>query len=141
MEDNDENIIKTPLGFVIAGIDGDTRYTTRVDVWLVEDHRVHGVRTILISRTESAPTGGMDSFTRSEWRETWARALSAKDTLPAIVLKTVRSAFDDTIVRYGKPTKRFRWYTHKGPVNGFSAATVKAALAWANELHDTGSGG
>ena len=53
------------------------------------------------------------------------------DPTPQELVGAIKRSFDDTILTYGKPTKRFEWFGVWGGImaHGLSAAKAKAALA------------
>lgn len=110
------------IGYISACIAGDYRYTSIVKVLQDEDGAV------TVQRLENGAIGGMDGPGGSYGcgvRE----AVKLEKPTPANVVRVVRALFDETIRRYGKPSKEFTWYTPKGRVKGISAAKAKLALS------------
>lgn len=118
----DQSYSGTKIGYISANIDGDHRYTSRVEVYV--DFASDQAFCLLL---ENGAVGGMDGPGGSTpFRITDKRVVkpTAKD-----VLNGVKSVMDDTIRRYGKPTKRFSWVgTEK---QGLSQALAGEAIVFA----------
>jgi len=108
-----EPIIKN-IGYVSACIGGDERYRQYLEVCIVIPEDGHPPRTV-IRLHESNPVGGMDGPGFSEGKYIVNRScISSKGLkdLSRYTVQMVKSILDnegDTIKRYGKPTKTFRW--------------------------------
>lgn len=118
------------IGYIYADIAGDTRYSSVVRVDRSEDGDV------TVTRRENGAVGGMDGPGGSYDAGVWFRStIPAAEVTPKGVLAAVRSAFDVTVIRYGKPTKRFKWtMPDHTALLGLSQAKVTQVLrAWTGE--------
>lgn len=107
------------IGYISACIAGDYRYSSEVAVQLDGD-KVH----VILS--ENGAVGGMDGpGGATDFRETSRVTVDAKK--PGEIVKAIRSMFDSTIKRYGKPTKNFVW---PAIGRGLSVELCKKALAY-----------
>jgi len=107
----------TKIGYINACIAGDFRYASRVEV-LLEGTQAH---VVLL---ENAAVAGMDGpGTSTPFAETRRKTVEAK---PADIVKAIKAVMDETITRYGKPTKNFVWVGVKE--RGLSVARCKEAL-------------
>jgi hypothetical protein len=109
------------VGYLIACIDGDRRYTDKL---MVVYDSLEDLVTVTV--TESSPSGGMDSYTSS------SVSGGSEQTVPSDP-KSVMQAIKQCIAnnnysfkRYGKPTKEFRWNDRK--IKGLSTANLATAL-------------
>jgi hypothetical protein len=126
----EQQYIKWLIGEIDACIGGDLRYSTTIKVYLVgnpgEMNRVE------IYRSETNAAGGMDGPGGS-WNTGMKLVATQNANKPAEVIKFIKHSFDDTIRRYGKPTKRFMWFTEddggENPQYGLSAKLCAAAIA------------
>jgi hypothetical protein len=112
------------IGALRASIDGDLRYTDRLRVSYNQDDD-----TVTVSVSESAPAGGMDSFTPSISRDSYS------ETYPADDLKSIMNSIKYAVgsskyafKRYGKPTKNFKWVKS---LVGLNMANLAASIAQA----------
>ena len=112
------------IGEISACIAGDSRYTSRVQVWSNGD-------VVEVRLYESGAVGGMDG--PGGRFELPGKVLSTVPFKAKDISIAVRHACnaDDTIRRYGKPSKEFRWGQYWHPVaQGISVAKVKVAMEW-----------
>lgn len=110
------------IGYINACIAGDYRYSSRLSVQ-VDGSKAH------VILTENGAVGGMDGPGGSTpFRETSRTTVDAK---PGDIVKAIKSTMDDTIKRYGKPTKNFVWVGVKE--RGLSTTKAKAALEFNRE--------
>lgn len=110
------------IGYINACIDGDHRYSSRLSV-LIEGPKAHVVLS------ENGAVGGMDGpGGATAFRETRRTTVDAK---PAAIVKAIKATMDETIKRYGKPTKSFVWVglTERG----ISARLVTEAMSLASD--------
>mgnify|MGYP006382901809 FL=1 len=110
----------TMIGSLQACIAGDHRYSSRIEVHLVDG-------TAYVVRLENGAIGGMDSMYGASPFEVHAHSALEKAT-PAAVVKAIKATMDSTLKTYGKPSKRFRW-VGLGERTGISQALVKEAMA------------
>lgn len=112
------NTVLVSIGSIYACIAGDHRYASQVSVKVDET-----AKKVFVILEENGAVGGMDGPGGSTpMRETAKRECGYK---PAEIIKAIKSVMDDTIKRYGKPTKNFRWYPSG---KGLSAKACKDAL-------------
>lgn len=125
----------TTIGSINACIAGDYRYSTKVHVIFQpsEDSDLLIDGTYIVQRLENGAVGGMDGpggatgfvITGSI---TFPTSAPAKEMVEA-----VRCLCDDTIQRYGKPSKNFQWLDGRGGyraiAEGISVAKAKKAFA------------
>lgn len=105
------------IGYINACIAGDRRYSSKVRV-LLDGSKAHVVLE------ENGPVGGMDGPGGSHgFSETKRVTVEAN---PGAIVRAIRSTMDDTIKRYGKPSKSFVWVGVKG--RGLSVLRCKEAL-------------
>jgi len=119
-----ENTNAVLIGTLTATIDGDGRYTDRLEVKLNVT-----TNTVTVQVRSSTPRGGMDGDSTPYWNDQLVATLT--NPKPADVLKAVKSALSNdawNFKRYGKPTKNFLWYTPEAHRVGLSLALVKSAL-------------
>jgi hypothetical protein len=111
------------IGYINACIDGDRRYSSRLSVQ-VEGDKAH------VILTENGATGGMDGPGGSDpFRETKRTTVEKNST---DIVKAIKATMDDTIKRYGKPSKRFLWPGVSEP--GLSTARCKQALEFLKDV-------
>lgn len=105
------------IGYISACIAGDYRYASRLSV-VIDGGVAH------VTLSENGAIGGMDGpGGSSPFRETARTTVDAK---PGDIVKAIKSTMDNTIKRYGKPTKSFVWVGTKD--RGLSTTKCKAAL-------------
>ena len=110
------------IGGIYACIEHDHRYATRVEVLRDEDGN------IWVIRSENGAHGGMDGDGTADPFEVRAKQNLGTDPAPALVLGVIKAHFDDTVKRYGKPTKKFSWSGTREC--GLNRKLVVEALAW-----------
>lgn len=90
----------TKIGYINACIAGDYRYSSRLEV-LVDGEQAYVVLS------ENGAVGGMDGpGGATGFRETRRSTVPAQ---PTDIIMAIKRVMDDTIKRYGKPTKNFVW--------------------------------
>jgi hypothetical protein len=114
---------KYTIGEVSACIAGDYRYTTFVVIEFDPN-----INQVIIQRKENGAIGGMDGPGGSYgFGITGERHFDVASTPAQQILNAIKSMFDDTITRYGKPSKNFYWqYTGE---YGISKKKLENALA------------
>lgn len=110
---------KNVIGTLSACIDGDHRYTSRLEVTL-ED----GKASIVL--LENGAVGGMDGPGGST-PFVVVNSVTVEPPDATVIVRLAKNIMDDTLRRYGKPTKRF-WWPQVGAY-GLNIANCKAALA------------
>ena len=110
------------IGHINACIAGDYRYSSRLEVF-IEGPKAHVVLS------ENGAVGGMDGpGGTTPYRETRRMTVDAK---PAAIVKAIKSTMDETIKRYGKPSKSFSWVGTDD--RGLSAKLVTEAMSYVSE--------
>lgn len=109
------------MGELSASIAGDYRYTDHLKVAYdpSEDQ-------VVVSVSQEAPAGGMDSFTGSS---SFGRQDHYTQPDPRSVMETLSNVIQDrryNFKLYGKPTKNFYWYGTRE--KGYSLRLIRAAL-------------
>jgi len=110
-----------PMGSLIASIPGDTRYADRLSIAYDPS-----AGRVVITVSESAAAGGMDSFTGSS---SFGGEQVFANPDPESIMKSLSRVIQNPsylFKRYGKPTKNFTWAGT--PERGLSLRLVKAAL-------------
>jgi len=121
----------TRIGSITTDIDGDNRYTSKVTVTVSDTRSWADHPVVIVQRLENGARGGMDGPGGSYYMAVRA-STELIDPTPQELVGAIKRSFDDTILTYGKPTKRFEWF---GPgrydtmAHGLSVAKAKAALA------------
>jgi hypothetical protein len=108
---------ETIIGKLTATIDGDDRYTDRLEV--VHDEETGQIVVVVVSST---PRGGMDGDPTALYRS-HLEAVLGKGCLAKDVLKAVKSVIQKdcyNFKRYGKPTKRFCWLVCNPSLRGLT---------------------
>jgi hypothetical protein len=111
----------TKIGGIHACIAGDYRYATEVTAERGDD----GI--VVVVRRENGAIGGMDGPGGAEPYSETARVVVGRCPNGAALVRAIKSAFDATVTRYGKPTLRWAW--HATGERGLSADKAKRALA------------
>ena len=120
----------TRIGSITADIDGDNRYTSKVTVTVSDTRSWAEHPVVTVQRLENGARGGMDGSGGSYHMAVRASTELINPSSRELV-EAIKDKFDDTILRYGKPTKRFEWF---GPgrydimAHGLSIAKAQAAL-------------
>lgn len=107
------------IGSIYADIAGDSRYATTVDVVRDAEGAYH------VRRSERVANDGMDGDGRAGPYALKQEIVLNHPARPADLVRAIKRAFDETIDRYGKPMKRWRWRTNEC---GLSAAKAKRAM-------------
>jgi hypothetical protein len=110
------------IGNIFSCIDGDSRYTSIIDV---QFNTRDG--SIDVMRLESAPSDGMDGSGRPESAVVKQRATLPNPTGSQLV-KAIKMVMDDTVKRYGKPTKSFEFMVDGVHVQGLNARNAQRAI-------------
>jgi hypothetical protein len=108
------------IGWIYANIAGDHRYGSCVAVFR------DAAGEVGVERSENGAVGGMDGPGGAYPMLPKEIKFLGTDPKPADLVRAIKEMFDDTITRYGKPTKRFHWCTGK---TGLSAALAREALS------------
>ena len=117
------------IGRISACIGGDARYTDTLRVSY--DRTARRARVVV---TETSAQGGMDGPGGSTEPRASFDEWTPESPTPKQVLDLAKRALGDgrfSFQRYGRPTKRFEWFTLDEPKRGLSAALVRDALAYA----------
>ena|SRR3990167_7795575 len=113
------------IGGISANIAGDYRYTQIFRLFLEED------RSVTLEVWGTSPIGGMDGSGGVHWDEPEFKAKTCPNATARDVGLLIRGVLKDKvhggIIRsYGKPTKNFEWYNHKG--RGISMRVIEEVL-------------
>lgn len=119
---------KHQIGDITASIAGDYRYTTRITVEYDPD-----THDVVIKRMENGAVGGMDGPGGSHgFGVTGEKHLDATRQSAQQIVNEIKNMFDNTVTRYGKPTKNFFWqYTNEF---GLSKQKLANAIAMQRKL-------
>lgn len=132
------------IGSIHASIAGDFRYGSSIGVFYDSEKDA-----VVIKSSDSSPVGGMDSFTPSEEHSTNSYTIdnpTGKSIVSFLKGKFMSSKKDrrqagnswDTIRVYGKPSKKFSWYTsdsYSGE-QGLTPILAQRALDYAKSIKE-----
>ena len=94
------------IGSLRTTLDGDSRYTDIINVYVLEDDSVQ------VKVTTSVPQGGWDACNGNTHTDVYSLREFPKDALAKDILKYIKGVCANTNLnfkRYGKPTKNFSW--------------------------------
>jgi len=111
------------LGYLSSCIAGDYRYASRLIVALADDESC-----IIVQRQENGAIGGMDGPGGAHGFDVRFEQSLPLDCTAKQLVTVMQRAMDDTLRRYGKPSKSFKWQCGARGLTQKSAQQMLASL-------------